>query len=108
MEKAIAEKRAWLESLLERHERLEQACDAVIKVGAMDPEGPLFAAIWEAWEHLLKQCDPEDWISWFIHDNACGEKKLSALGGSNKEYVTIDSVEALARFLVEIENECAW
>jgi hypothetical protein len=99
MEKAIAEKKAWLEGILARYEALNAACDAVMKVGAMDPDGALWRAIWAAWEHLLEQCDPDNWISWYIHDNDCGRNKFKVNAGRGGEDQVIDSVEALARFL---------
>jgi hypothetical protein len=101
MENVIAEKKAWIDGILEKYHRLNEACDDVIDVGAMDIEGPLYKAIWGAWEHLLEQCDHDDWIAWYIHDNDCGERCHRIDTSGSADGIVIDSTEALARFLVE-------
>lgn len=100
MEKVIAEKKAWLDGIVEKYRQLNDACDAVIKVGAMNIDGPLCQAIWGAWEYLLQQCDHDDWISWYIYDNDCGKKGHRVYLSGSDEGIVIDSTEALARFLV--------
>jgi len=104
MEKVIGEKKVWIDGIVEKYQRLNEACDAVIKVGAMDVEGPLWKAIWDGWEHLLEQCDPDDWISWYIQENDCGRNNLKVNAGRDGDDAVIDSVEALARFLLELET----
>jgi hypothetical protein len=104
MEKVIGEKKVWIDGIVEKYQRLNEACDAVIKVGAMDVEGPLWKAIWDGWEHLLEQCDPDDWISWYLHDNDCGERRHRVFPSKSADGIVIDSTEALARFLLELET----
>jgi hypothetical protein len=100
MDTEVQIKKQWLDGILEKYHQLNDACDAVIEVGAMDIEGPLCKAIWKAWDHLLEQCDHDDWISWYIHDNHCGERRQRIYPSGSSDGIVIDSTEALARFLV--------
>jgi hypothetical protein len=101
MDPEVQMKKQWIDGILEKYHRLNEACDDVIDVGAMDIEGPLYKAIWGAWEHLLEQCDHDDWIAWYIHDNDCGERRHRIYPSGSADGIVIDSTEALARFLVE-------
>jgi hypothetical protein len=100
MDTEVQIKKQWLDGIIKKYSQLNDACDAVIKVGAMDIEGPLCQAIWGAWEHLLQQCDHDDWISWYIYDNDCGKKSRRVYLSGSADGIVIDSTEALARFLV--------
>jgi hypothetical protein len=67
-----------IDRIIADYQRLDAACDAALQAGAMDPSGPLHEAIWRAFQNLLVQIDPHDWISWFIYENGCGEKAMQA------------------------------
>lgn len=43
--------------------------------------------------------DHNEWISWFIHDNNCGEKNLSVRLG--KKRIKVDSVEKMVEVIEE-------
>jgi hypothetical protein len=101
MDSDVQMKKQWIDGILEKYHRLNEACDDVIDVGAMDIEGPLYKAIWGAWEHLREQCDHDDWIAWYIHDNDCGERRHRIYPSGSADGIVIDSTEALAQFLVE-------
>jgi hypothetical protein len=101
MDSDVQMKKQWIDGILEKYHQLNEACNDVIDVGAMDVEGLLFKAIWSAWEHLLEQCDHDDWIAWYIHDNDCGERRHRIYPSGSADGIVIDSTEALARFLIE-------
>jgi len=85
------------------YKRLDAACESARKAGCMDMEGPLFDAIWKSHSELLEQCDFCGWISWFICDNECGKKKLSAKSqGEKKQRITTPA--QLAKLIVRIQS----
>lgn len=83
------------------YNRLSEACDAAISAGCMDIDGPLHDAIWRSHSELLKHADSDGWLSWFIYENDCGKKKLTAnfIGKSHK----ITTPAQLAKFIVKIQ-----
>jgi len=85
-------------------QRLDAACDAAIKAGAMDPCGPLYDAIWRAWGCLLERIDEDGWISWFIYENDCGKKAKEAKGCGKRGMTPIRTARQLARLIVESED----
>lgn len=93
-----------VETSVSKYKDLNKACEAANKSGTLDPNGPLFEAIWSSFESFLSLIDNEGWISWYIYDNECGKRKLKASTGKNKPLVKIDTNLKLVNFLVEIES----
>ena len=92
-----------VETLINKYKALNKACEAASKSGTLDPNGPLFEAIWSSFESFLNILDREGWISWYIYDNECGKKKLKASYGK-KKLVRIDSNLKLIDLIVETEE----
>lgn len=77
-----------LKTIIKRYEELDAATAKVIDVGCMDPDGPLYNAIWRMFDDMLSIIDPHSWISWYIFDNAMGANCLEAECGSKMIKVT--------------------
>ena len=92
-----------VDTLINEYKSLYKACEAANKSGTLDPNGPLFEAIWSSFESFLNILDQEGWISWYIYDNECGKKKLKASYGK-KKLVRIDSNLKLIDLIVETEE----
>jgi len=93
-----------VETLVSKYKALNKACEAASKSGTLDPNGPLFEAIWSSFDSMLNLIDPEGWIGWYIYDNECGKKKLKASTGKDKPLLKIDTNSKLVNFLVEIKK----
>ena len=91
-----------IDRIIADYQRLDAACDAALKAGAMDPSGPLHEAIWRAFQNFLAEVDPYEWISWFIYENGCGEKSRSASapGGPLRPVTT---TRQLAKLILAME-----
>lgn len=76
---------AKIEKIVSFYKSLDSACDKARDAGCLDFEGPLNEAIWKAFEGLLDMVDDENqWLSWYIWDNSCGEKGGLAINSKNK------------------------
>ena len=93
-----------VETLVSKYKALNKACEAASKSGTLDPNGPLFEAIWSSFDSMLTLVDSDGWIAWYIYDNECGKKKLKASTGKNKPLLKIDTNSKLVNFLVEIKK----
>ena len=93
-----------VEILVSKYKALNKACEAASKSGTLDPNGPLFEAIWSSFDSMLTLVDSDGWIAWYIYDNECGKKKLKASTGKNKPLLKIDTNSKLVNFLVEIKK----
>ena len=97
---------AWeikITSLVEDYKQLTACCDAAYDAGALDPEGKLYTAIWNAYDNMLQHIDVAGWISWYIFDNDCGAKEMEA--GYGDEINTIKTPLDLARLIVTDQNK---
>ena len=86
------------------YKRLDHACDAAMKAGAMDANGPLYEAIWRSFQGMLERIDEDGWITWFIYDNDCGKKQREAKGCGKRGMTPIKTSRHLARLIVESEE----
>jgi len=86
------------------YRRLDNACDAAMKAGAMDPSGPLHDAIWRSFSGMLERIDVDDWITWFLYENECGKKSMEAKGCGKRGMTPIKTPRHLARMIVESEE----
>lgn len=66
------------DAVVAHYKRLEAAMNAADDAGCIDPDGPLFDAVWGAFEEMLNLVDRDGWIHWFIYENQCGKRGLNA------------------------------
>jgi hypothetical protein len=93
-----------VDGIVTDYRRLDNACDAAIKAGAMDPSGPLNDAIWRSFQGMLDRIDVDGWITWFIYENDCGKKEKQANGCGESGMKQIRTTRQLARLIVESEE----
>lgn len=86
-----------IELVVSAYKSLARVCDAAIKAGCMDVNGPLHESIWRSFDKMLEAIDCAGWISWFIYDNECGKKHLMA--GLSRKPRKIKTVRDLACLL---------
>lgn len=89
-------------TIIASYQRLEKACDAVRKVGALDINGELHAAIWQMFQDMLNLTDKSGWIEWYIYDNDCGKRKMKA--GYDGSLRVIDTPKKLVKLIEEGEK----
>ena len=88
--------------IVDRYQKLNVACAEAEKAGCLDANGPLFDAIWRAFEHLLDRIEERQtrgWLWWFIYENDCGAKAFKASVGK-RELRKIRNARDLARLIV--------
>ena len=83
------------------YKRLAAASEAAEKAGCLEIEGNLNNAIWRSHSELLSQCDFAGWVSWYLYDNDCGTKKLSAKHNGKAHRITTPA--QLANLIVKIQ-----
>jgi hypothetical protein len=90
------------------YKALDAACDAAIDAGCMDVNGPLFKAIWEAFERMLDRVDSNGWIAWFIYENQCGERGRIAVVMRNGKAIKTRPIKTpldLAKIITKEEKQ---
>jgi len=90
---------ATADTVVAEYKRLNAAMDAADKAGCLDPNGPLFDAVWRSFDGMLNLVDCDGWIHWFIYDNGCGKKALTASAGGKPR--VIRTTKQLARIIRE-------
>lgn len=93
-----------VDGIVTDYRRLDNACEAAMKAGAMDADGLLYDAIWRSFQGMLERIDEHGWIVWFIYENDCGEKAMRAKGGGKRGMTPIKTTRHLARLIVESEE----
>ena len=93
-----------VDDIVADYRRLNSACDAALKAGAMDANGPLYDAIWKCFHTMLDRIDVDGWISWFIYDNECGKKQHKAKGYGKRGATSIKTSCHIARLIVESKD----
>ena len=93
-----------VDGIVSDYKRLNDACNAAIKAGSMNQDGPLFDAIWRSFQGMLESIDEDGWINWFIYENECGKKAMIARARSEKKMTPIKTTRHLARLIVESEE----
>jgi hypothetical protein len=96
-----------VDGIVTDYRRLANACDAAMKAGAMDSNGPLNDAIWRSFQGMLDRIDGDGWIIWFIYENDCGKKAKQANGCGESAMKPIKTTRQLARLIVESEEGSA-
>ena len=66
-----------LKIIINHYKKLSAACDKAVDDGCLDPNGPLFDAIWRAWSAWVDTTEHACLIDWYIYDNDCGRKMLT-------------------------------
>lgn len=74
----LQEKTRLIEAVVGEYQHLSAACRAAEKAGCLDPNGPLFEAIWTTWDRMLDRIDTDGWLLWYIYENDCGAKGFEA------------------------------
>jgi hypothetical protein len=92
-------------TIIGHYKHLHECCNAAIKCGAIDIDGPLFEAIWRDHDELLEIIDRDGLIAWYIYDNDLGKKRLEAAIGPNQPLRPITTLSALARLLATLPNK---
>lgn len=91
---------ALINEMLEHYKALNAIHDQIKAIFSPEPEAPYFDANWrmfDAYSRLVAKevGDEADWLSWFIYENACGEKGFSASSGPGDMMIPIKTVEQL-------------
>ena len=73
-----------LKEIIASYENLDTACTNALRVGCLDPNGPLYDRIWRGFDDILSIIDPHGWVTWYINDNEMGARGLVAEVGSKK------------------------
>jgi hypothetical protein len=93
-----------VDGIVTDYRRLDNACSAALAAGAMDPNGPLYDAIWRSFQGILERIDDAGWINWFIYENECGQKARKSKGRGKRGMTPIKTTRQLARLIVESEE----
>ena len=93
-----------VDGIVTDYRRLDNACNAAMKAGAMDANGPLYDAIWRSFSGMLDRLDVDGWINWFIYENECRKKSMEAKGCGKRGRTPIKTSRHLARLIVESEE----
>jgi len=91
-----------IEKIVFNYKDLSKWCDAADSAGVLNCSGPLFHAIWSAFESMLQMVDRHDWISWYLFENDCGAKKMEA--GHDGKVSKITTSRQLAKIIVKSEE----
>jgi len=86
-----------LKNLITRYQALDQMCDELSKLGALEVSGAFYEAIFHAFEAALECADETGDIAWYIYENACGAKELRA--GYDKKFKKIKNVDDLWKLI---------
>jgi len=86
-----------LKTIIDAHEKLGIATDQAIEAGCLDPNGPLFDAIWRGISSVIDVVDNDSWISWYVYDNLMGKKGLTVTIDSKK--IKVKTVKALLKIM---------
>jgi hypothetical protein len=79
---------------MEAYKRLNDATDNAIKAGCLDPDGPLFEAIWKGFDTMLSCYDKDGWISWYIYETNCGKQAKEVT--LKERTIKVTDIETLA------------
>jgi hypothetical protein len=88
--------------IVSNYKNLNKRCNIASDAGVLDMEGLFYYSIWATFDGMLKIVDSSDWISWYIFDNDCGEKRMQA--GYDGLVSKITTPRQLAKLIVEGEN----
>ena len=105
MKKRIDHWQRIIDDVLAVYERLNKSCDAAIAAGAMDINGPLYDAIWRGFSRMLRHIDYDGLVEWFIWENDCGRKRLTAKCAGMKKETAISTPRGLAKLIAKSEAE---
>ena len=93
-----------IKKIVSDYKRLNDCCDAAYDTGTLSVDGKLYTAIWTTHDALLGLIDEFEWISWYVYENDCGEKKMEA--GYDDKVSQISTPRQLAKLIVENEDRC--
>jgi hypothetical protein len=90
-----------IETIVELYGDLLHETEKWIEIGAMDVESRLHAAIFRSFDRMLELIDHEGLIAWYIFENDCGARGLSASPSGDGEIRAIHTPRDLAELIVE-------
>lgn len=98
-----------VEQLIQHWLRINELFESHCELTKCSPDSPMWCGIFsmfEAYEKLVEQQvnDEFKWISWYIYENACGERKFEAKASEAKEPKPIETIEDLFELLEEQEK----
>lgn len=92
-----------IQRVIEDHDRLDFEWDRLIKV-IKNHDMPLFEASWKVFDSYLASIsreigDEQEWLSWYIHENHCGLRGMSARPAKEIPLKPIRTVKALVALI---------
>jgi hypothetical protein len=93
-------KKEWLiaaKTAVEHYTELKSLCTKAYDIGALEEEGPIDTAMWDAFTDMRSIWDENGWVDWFIYDNRCGKSKAT-VRYNGKDH-TISTITQLAEYL---------
>lgn len=97
-----------LDKIVNLYQRLTSATDKANEAGCLEIDGPLFNAIFIAFEGMLNIIEESfnalDWINWYIYENQCGEKQLEAKSSSMQSLQKICNTRDLAKLILNEDD----
>lgn len=97
-----------LNIILSSYKNLDEICNKAVALGCLEVDKPLWDAIWKSFEEMLRIVEKKfdtDWISWYIWDNQCGSKGLSAKSGNMKKMKIIKNTKDLAKLILNTSEQ---
>lgn len=90
-------------TVVHRHDTLDRAFAPLIEI-FRNHDFPIWEESWKIFEAYLAAIareigDTSGWLHWFIYENDCGRKKLSARAAAWPELRPIGTPRALARLI---------
>ena len=95
-----------LTAIIDHYKKLSAACNKAADAGCLDPNGPLFDAIWRAWSMWVDTTEHADLIDWYVYDNECGRKMLT-MNVDGVDYA-IGNVKQLHKVIVLMAGKSPW
>lgn len=93
-----------LDKIVNLYQKLTSATDKANEAGCLEVEGPLFNAIFLAFEGMLniieESFDASDWINWHLYENQCGENQLVAKSSNMPNPQKICNTKDLAKLIL--------
>ena len=86
-----------IKTIIDAYKSLDLATKKAVEAGCLNPEGPLFCAIWTGFENMLAIMDEDSWISWYIYDNDMGKNDFSVTINSRK--FKVKNIKTLLRII---------
>ena len=98
-----------LDKIVNLYQKLISAVDKANEAGCLEIEGPLFNAIFLAFEGMLstlEDClEASGWIGWYIYENKCGESQRQAKTANMEKLKKICNTKDLAEIILSSKDD---